>query len=69
MATHVVAQPYGLEDHLCAACAEVRREAYRKAKSKGCGPQPEVEEYDHGVEVRIAIEALGLPNGSDEQKP
>jgi hypothetical protein len=49
----------GITIFLCAACAEVTREAYRKAQSKGCGPQPEVEPHEQEPAVEIALRALG----------
>jgi len=63
LATHTV-QPYGVPEFLCDECAEMARQSYRRAKSKGCGPQPEVEPHEQEAETTIALKALGLwPTG------
>lgn len=59
IATHVTANPVtGLPIFLCAEHAEDARAAHRKAESKGCGKQPDVEEHEQETAVTIALAAL-----------
>lgn len=57
---------HGIEHYFCDACAENARAAYRKAESKGCGRQPEVELYEQETPVRIALEALNPRIAKDQ---
>jgi hypothetical protein len=60
MATYVTHHPmHGLPIFLCDEHAAETREAYRKALSKGCGPQPPVEPHEQDIAVQIALQALG----------
>lgn len=71
-ATHVVIRRdfsvHGLEEYLCPQHAEEARQAHRKAESKGCGPQPEVQEHEQETAVLIALEALGIKVGEPLDK-
>jgi hypothetical protein len=59
MATHVTQSPVtGIPVFLCAEHAEDARAAHRKAESKGCGKQPDVEVHEQELAVTIALEAL-----------
>ena len=67
-ATHVTAGPMtGIPTFLCGACAETTRQAYRKAESKGCGKQPDVEEHEQDTAVQIALKALGSEGDGGER--
>lgn len=64
-ATHVTHHPLtGLPLTLCPEHAETAREAQRKARSKGYGPYPDVEEHEQDTAVLIALEALGIKVGA-----
>jgi len=64
MATHITTHSVtGLPLFLCAACAKNVGEQYRKAESKGCGKQPEIEEHEQDTAVAIALAALGEGHG------
>ncbi len=67
MATHVTARLWsGIPMFLCDACAVNTREAFKKAESKGCGRQPDVEEHEQDTAVLIALKALAGPQpGAD----
>ncbi len=56
-ATHVTTSSLG--HFLCADCAKLADEQYRKAESKGCGKHPRIEEHEQDLAVRLALAALG----------
>ncbi len=67
VATHVTQHPLtGIPIFLCDHCAEVTRQEYRRATSKGCGPRPEVEEHEQDTAVQIALAALRVSTPSED---
>jgi hypothetical protein len=59
MATHETRHVLtGMPITLCDEHAEEARQAHRKAVSKGCGPQPEVEPFEQDTAVLIALSVL-----------
>lgn len=59
LATHATTDSVtGLPMFLCGPCAKDVDASYRKAESKGCGRQPEIEEHEQDVAVAIAIAAM-----------
>lgn len=64
VATHETRHPLSGEPlPLCAEHAEETRALFRRAESKGCGPQPAIEEHEQDTAVTIALEALGEGHG------
>lgn len=59
-ATWVTAHPLtGIPIFLCDEHVQDTRDAHRKAESKGCGKQPEIEPHEQEMAVDIALKALG----------